>query len=205
MRQFHIFFNQAKNWHRIVCWFLCFYLFLPVFAWCDHNIVLQIKTKQFSDHIMQKLVKTQNSTNNPISSFGLIETKIGAALYLLSCTQKVQNFGVWGGITLGYPNFWWPKLLFKKTTKTIKTANKYHAKNIPAFCLDISSIFWQFIRYARNRFKIRAFVKPSKLRFHQVVGHCFVKITIKSSLFKFRQQICFSFFISFFEAFKCLL
>ena len=33
-------------------------VFLPVFAWCDHNIVLQIKTKQFYDHIMQKLVKT---------------------------------------------------------------------------------------------------------------------------------------------------
>ena len=31
---------------------------LPVFAWCDHNIVLPIKTKQFYDHIMQELVET---------------------------------------------------------------------------------------------------------------------------------------------------
>ena len=50
---------------------------------------------------MQKLVKTQKSTNNPISSFGLIETKIGAVSYLLSCTQKVQNFGIWGVLLLG--------------------------------------------------------------------------------------------------------
>ena len=33
-------------------------LFLPVLAWRDHKIVLQIKTKQFYDHIMQELVKT---------------------------------------------------------------------------------------------------------------------------------------------------
>ena len=34
---------------------------------------MQIKTKQFYDHIMQKLVKRQKSANNPMSSFGLIE------------------------------------------------------------------------------------------------------------------------------------
>ena len=37
-------------------------VFLPVFAYCDHNIVLQIKTKQFYDHIMQKLVQTGKYT-----------------------------------------------------------------------------------------------------------------------------------------------
>ena len=42
MRKFHIFSNQAKTWIRIVCWFLCIHLFLSVFAWCDHKIVLQI-------------------------------------------------------------------------------------------------------------------------------------------------------------------
>ena len=62
MRQFHIFLNQTKTWLWIVCRFLCFYLFLPLFAWCDHNIVLQIKTKQFYDHIMQKVVKTGKKT-----------------------------------------------------------------------------------------------------------------------------------------------
>jgi hypothetical protein len=46
MRQLHILFNEAKTWHGIVCWFLCIYLFLPVFAWCDHKIVLQIKKNQ---------------------------------------------------------------------------------------------------------------------------------------------------------------
>ena len=54
----HIFFSQAKIWHQIACWYLNFYLFLPVLAWCDHNIVLKVKTKQFYDHIVQKLVKT---------------------------------------------------------------------------------------------------------------------------------------------------
>ena len=73
MRQLHILFNETKTWHRIVCWFLWFYLFLPVFAWCDHKIVLQIITKQFYDHTMQKLIKTGKYTNNPMSSFGLIE------------------------------------------------------------------------------------------------------------------------------------
>ena len=52
-------------------------VFLPVFAWCDHKIVQQINSKQAYDHIMQKLVKqlviTQKSTNNPMSSFGLIK------------------------------------------------------------------------------------------------------------------------------------
>ena len=38
--------------------FLFIYLFLPVFAFCAHKIVLQIKTKQFDYHIMQELVKT---------------------------------------------------------------------------------------------------------------------------------------------------
>ena len=58
LRQFHIFFNQAKTWHWIVCWFLCIYLFLPVFAWYDHKIVLFGSAEQYHDHIMQKLVKT---------------------------------------------------------------------------------------------------------------------------------------------------
>jgi hypothetical protein len=38
--------------------FAAFPFFLPILAWCDHKIVLQIKTKQFHDHIMQELVKT---------------------------------------------------------------------------------------------------------------------------------------------------
>ena len=48
-------------------------VYLPVFtrfALCDHKIVLFGSPEQFYDHIMQKLVKTQKSTNNPMSSFG---------------------------------------------------------------------------------------------------------------------------------------
>ena len=58
MRQLQILFNWTKTWHRIVCWFSWIYLYLPAPAWCDHKIVLQIKTQQFYDHIMQVLVKT---------------------------------------------------------------------------------------------------------------------------------------------------
>ena len=39
-------------------------VFLPVFAWCDHNIVVQIKTKQFYDHTVcwgKFLIKSQKS------------------------------------------------------------------------------------------------------------------------------------------------
>ena len=57
MRQLQNLFNQSKTWHQIVGWFSWISLFLPVLAWCDHKIVLQIKTKQFYEHIMQKRVK----------------------------------------------------------------------------------------------------------------------------------------------------
>ena len=83
MRQLHILFNKAKTWHRIVCWFLCIYLFLLVFARCDHKIVLFSSAEQFYDHIMQKLVKTQKSANNRMSNFGLKLKKIRSCLTLI--------------------------------------------------------------------------------------------------------------------------
>ena len=57
MRQLQSLFKQSKTWHQIVCWFSQIPLFLPVLALCDHENVLQIKTKQFYDHIIQELVK----------------------------------------------------------------------------------------------------------------------------------------------------
>ena len=71
---------------------------LPVFAWCDHNIVLQIKTKQFYDHIMQKLIKTGKNTEinkQFYVKFWLNWTKFGVVSYwhLLSCNQlKLVNY-----------------------------------------------------------------------------------------------------------------
>jgi hypothetical protein len=96
MRQFHIFSNQAKNWHWIVCWFLYFYLFLPVFAWCDHNIVLQIKTKQFYDNIMQKLVKTGKNTEiNKQSNvkFWLNWIKFWSCLIFIKLYKLSESYG----------------------------------------------------------------------------------------------------------------
>ena len=72
-------------------------VFLPVFAWCDHKIVLQIKTKQFYDHIMQKLVKTGKNTEINKQSdvkFWLNWIEYGAVYYSLSCMIS----GIW---------FWW--------------------------------------------------------------------------------------------------
>ena len=76
MRQLHTFFYQTKTWHVIVCWFLCFTPFslnLP-----DLNLKLFWTSKQNnfrfkSGKFRGKWGKTQKSTNNRISSFGLIE------------------------------------------------------------------------------------------------------------------------------------
>ena len=90
MRQLHILFNKAKTWHRIVCWFLCIYLFLLVFAWCAHKIVLQIKTKQYYEHIMQKLVKTGKYTEINKQShvkFWLNWRKYRTVSYSFSCNK----------------------------------------------------------------------------------------------------------------------
>ena len=64
---------KTKTWHEIVCWFSWIYLFLPVLAWCEHEIVLFWSAEQFYDYIMQKLGYSAKSTNNPMSSFCLIE------------------------------------------------------------------------------------------------------------------------------------
>ena len=83
--QLQILFNYAKTGYWVVCWFSWISLFLPVLARADHKIVLRIKTKQFYDHIMQKLVKTckntrpkkqKKSTNNRMLSFGSIEENV---------------------------------------------------------------------------------------------------------------------------------
>ena len=47
MKQLHSLFNSAKTWNVIVCWFLCFTLFLPEFTWSEPEIVQNIKTEQF--------------------------------------------------------------------------------------------------------------------------------------------------------------
>ena len=36
-----------------------------------------MKTRQFYDHIMQKVGNSGKSTNNPMSSFGLVEEDMG--------------------------------------------------------------------------------------------------------------------------------
>ena len=90
MRQFHIFFNWAKNWHQIVCWFSWIFLNSPVFAWYVHKIVLKIKTKQFDEHIMQKLGnsgKFSKINKQSDVKFWLKWREHGAVSYLLSCTK----------------------------------------------------------------------------------------------------------------------
>ena len=80
----------------------CTELTLPVFAWCYHNIVLQIKTKQFSDHIMQKLVKTQKSTNKQSDvKFWLNWNKNWGRLVFIKLYSKSSKFRGLGVLLLG--------------------------------------------------------------------------------------------------------
>ena len=69
-------------------------VFLPVFAWCDHKIVLFWSAEQYYEHIMQKLVKTQKLTNNPMSIFGLIKERMELSHipYSFSCMQTLVCF-----------------------------------------------------------------------------------------------------------------
>ena len=98
MRHFHIFFNRGKNWHQIVCSFLCFYQFLHDVI-IILNIVLQIKTKQFYDHILQKLVKTGKNTKINKQSdvkfwlkWNLELSHIYQAVMVKSTVEILQNF-----------------------------------------------------------------------------------------------------------------
>ena len=76
-RQLHIFFTQAKTWHRNVCWFSWISMNSPVFEWCDHRIVFFF---DLQNNFMVTSWKnwgiqgnSAKSINNPMSSFGLIE------------------------------------------------------------------------------------------------------------------------------------
>ena len=86
-------------------------VFLPVFAWCAHRMVLLIKTKQFYEHIMQKLVKTGKYTEMNKQSdvkFWLDGRKYGTVSYSFSCNWisrylKVIQLGWKGNINV---QFW---------------------------------------------------------------------------------------------------
>ena len=67
-------------------------VFLSVFAWFAHKIVLQIKLKQFYEHIMQELVKKGKYTKVKKQSyvkFWLNWIQFGAVSYSLSCKSSV--------------------------------------------------------------------------------------------------------------------
>ena len=62
-------------------------VFLPVFtsfAWCDHKIVLFWSAEQYYDHITQKWVKTQKSTNNQCQFLAWLK-KIWNCVIFISC------------------------------------------------------------------------------------------------------------------------
>ena len=65
------------------------FVFLPVFtSFC--MIKLFFRSKQNNDHIMQKLVKTQKSTNNLMSSFGLIEENMELSHIHLAVSKQIS-------------------------------------------------------------------------------------------------------------------
>jgi hypothetical protein len=86
---------------------VCIYLFLPIFAWCVHEIVLFCTAEQFYEHIIQKLVKTGKYTKiNKQSNvkFWLNWSKYGTVSYSFKCNLSwhskhsspdifVANFG----------------------------------------------------------------------------------------------------------------
>ena len=60
----------------------------------DHEIGLRIKTKQFYDHIIQKLGNSVKSETNPMSSFGLSEENMELSpIYQAVRTMWVVHFG----------------------------------------------------------------------------------------------------------------
>ena len=81
--------SQNLTWD---CLLISVYLtVLPVFAWCAHKIFLQIKTKQFYAHIMQKLVKTGRYTEINKQShvkFWLNWIKCRTVSYSFSCNKN---------------------------------------------------------------------------------------------------------------------
>ena len=79
-------FIQLSQISRIVCWFSWISLFLPVLAWCDHKIVLKIKTKQFYYHIMQELVNVLIYLHNWRSLF-----LANASANCFSCVDAINK------------------------------------------------------------------------------------------------------------------
>ena len=69
MRQLQILFNWARTWHRIVCWFLCFYHFL-------HDVIIKLfcRSKQ-NNFMVTSLITGKNTEINKQSyvKFWLIE------------------------------------------------------------------------------------------------------------------------------------
>ena len=66
-------------------------VFLPVFAWCDHKIVLFWSAEQFYDDVIQKLVKTKINKQSDVM-FWLNWIKYGAVSYSLSCKVDIFSF-----------------------------------------------------------------------------------------------------------------
>ena len=69
------------------------YLFLPVFARCAHKIVRQIKTKQFYDHIMQKLEIQLNQQTIRCQVLAVVK-KIWSCIYVEIVAEKVVKFAL---------------------------------------------------------------------------------------------------------------
>ena len=76
-RQLHIFCTQAKTWHQIVWWFTWISLNFQVLARSDHKIVLFFNLQNnfliTSCKNLENQGNSGKSTNNPMSSFHLIE------------------------------------------------------------------------------------------------------------------------------------
>ena len=59
---------------------------------CDHNIVQQIKTKQFYDHFNAKTGKNTEVNKHPSVKFWHNKIKFGAVSDVLSCNVLLNNY-----------------------------------------------------------------------------------------------------------------
>ena len=83
-RLIHIVFNLAKIWQLIVCWFLCFYPFLPFLPVVNLKLFWKSKQNKFGFATGKNWKKTEIN-KQMVVKFWFNCRKYGAIFYWLSC------------------------------------------------------------------------------------------------------------------------
>ena len=134
-------------------------VFLPVFPWCDHKIVLQMKTKQ-----MQKLVKTGKYTeiNKQFDvKFWLNWRKYGTVSYSFSCTVYLLKILAPSTVSINLELRWgiWANLVFKYP---------YIESNVKLGCCSI--INWCSMIFMTYFYLVFCCSFPAKIRMSNAIN-----------------------------------